>query len=73
VSTNTWTVYDELKPVVHSLTVVHPPYVGLIVRAQVKTDQRAALALAQLLAKNLLPARSKSQVGGTTPVPCRPS
>src|SRR5216683_761014 len=55
-STNTWTVYDELKPLVHSLTVVHPPHVGLIVRAQVKTDQRAALALAQLLAKNLLPA-----------------
>ena len=55
-STNTWTIYDELKPLVHSLTVVHPPHVGLIVRAQVKTDQRAALALAQLLAKNLLPA-----------------
>jgi transposase len=55
-STNTWTIYDELKPLVHSLTVVHPPHVGLIVRAQVKTDQRAALALAQLHAKNLLPA-----------------
>jgi transposase len=55
-STNTWTIYDELKPLVHSLTVVHPPHVALIVRAQVKTDQRAALALAQLHAKNLLPA-----------------
>jgi transposase len=55
-STNTWTVYDELKPLVHSLTVVHPPHVALIVRAQVKTDQRAALALAQLHAKGLLPA-----------------
>ncbi len=55
-STNTWTIYDELQLLVHSLTVVHPPHVGLIVRAQVKTDQRAALALAQLLAKNLLPA-----------------
>jgi len=54
--TNTWTIYDELKPLVHSLTVVHPPHVALIVRAQVKTDPRAALALAQLLAKNLLPA-----------------
>ena len=55
-STNTWTIYEELKPLVHSLTVVHPPHVALIVRAQVKTDQRAALALAQLHAKNLLPA-----------------
>jgi transposase len=55
-STNTWTIYEELKPLVLSLTVVHPPHVALIVRAQVKTDQRAALALAQLHAKNLLPA-----------------
>lgn len=55
-STNTWTVYEELLPLVHSLTVVHPPHVALIVRAQVKTDQRAALALAQLHAKGLLPA-----------------
>lgn len=55
-STNTWTVYDELLPLVQSLLVVHPPHVALIVRAQVKTDQRAALALAQLHAKGLLPA-----------------
>jgi len=55
-STNTWTVYDELRPLVQSLLIVHPPHVALIVRAQVKTDQRAALALAQLYAKGLLPA-----------------
>jgi transposase len=55
-STNTWTVYDELRPLVQSLIIVHPPHVALIVRAQVKTDQRAALALAQLHAKGLLPA-----------------
>lgn len=55
-TTNTWTVYDDLTPLVHSVTVVHPPHVALIVRAQVKTDNRAALALAQLHAKGLLPA-----------------
>jgi transposase len=55
-TTNTWTVYDELLPLVHSVTVVHPPHVALIVRAQVKTDLKAALALAQLHAKGLLPA-----------------
>ena len=55
-TTNTWTVYDELRPLAHSVTVVHPPHVALIVRAQVKTDARAALALAQLHAKGLLPA-----------------
>jgi transposase len=55
-STNTWTVYEDLLPLVHSVIVVHPPHVALIVRAQVKTDQRAALALAQLHAKGLLPA-----------------
>lgn len=55
-STNTWTVYEDLRPLVHSVIVVHPPHVALIVRAQVKTDARAALALAQLHAKGLLPA-----------------
>ncbi|NLG52243.1 MAG: IS110 family transposase, partial [Chloroflexi bacterium] len=47
-TTNTWEVYDLLLPHVHSVTVVHPPHVALIVRAQVKTDRKAALALAQL-------------------------
>ena len=47
-TTNTYQLYDELLPHVASVTVVHPPAVALIVRAQVKTDQKAALALAQL-------------------------
>ncbi len=38
------------------MILVHPPHVALIVRAQVKTDTRAALAQAQLHAKGLLPA-----------------
>lgn len=53
-TTNTWEVYDLLLPHVHSVTVVHPPHVALIVRAQVKTDRKAALSLAQLHAAGLL-------------------
>ncbi len=53
-TTNTYTVYDALLPHVHSVTVVHPPHVALIVRAQVKTDRKAALSLAQLHAAGLL-------------------
>ena len=47
-TTNTYQLYDDLLPHVGSVTVVHPPHVALIVRAQVKTDRKAALALAQL-------------------------
>lgn len=54
-TTNTYVVYDTLKPLVHSVTVAHPPHVALIVRAQVKTDKKAALSLAQLHAAGLLP------------------
>lgn len=53
-TTNTWQLHDELLPHVHSVTVVHPPHVALIVRAQVMTDKIAALTLARLLAKGLL-------------------
>jgi transposase len=53
-TTNTWQVYDELLPHVHSVTVVHPPHVALITRSQVMTDRIAALNLARLLAKGLL-------------------
>jgi len=53
-STNTWQLHDELKRHAHSVTVVHPPHVALIVRAQVMTDKIAALQLARLHAKGLL-------------------
>ena len=53
-TTNTWQLYDELSPHVHSVTVVHPPHVALITRAQVMTDKIAASILARLLAKGLL-------------------
>jgi transposase len=48
-------VYDLLTPQVHSVTVVHPPHVALIVKARVMNDKKAALALAQLHAAGLLP------------------
>lgn len=54
-TTNAYQLYDDLLPYVGSVTVVHPPHVALIVRAQVKTDRKAALALAQLHAAGLLP------------------
>jgi len=53
-TTNTWQIHDELLPHVHSVTVVHPPHVALIVRAQVMTDKIAAYQLARLHAKGLL-------------------
>jgi transposase len=53
-TTNTWQLYDELAPYVHSVTVVHPPHVGLVTKVQVKTDRQAALALAQLHAAGIL-------------------
>ena len=55
ITTNTYAVYDALSPLVHSVTVVHPPHLALITRVPVKTDNRAALVLAQFLAKGMLP------------------
>jgi hypothetical protein len=53
-TTNTWQLYDELSEYAGSVTVVHPPHVALITRAQVMTDKIAASILARLLAKGLL-------------------
>jgi transposase len=53
-TTNTWKVHDLLVGKVHSVTVVHPPHVKLIVGAQVMNDKRAALILAQELADERL-------------------
>jgi len=54
-TTNTWEVHDLMVEHCHSVTVVHPPHVKLIVRAQAMTDSKAALALAQLHGAGLLP------------------
>jgi transposase len=51
---NTWEVHDQLKAHVDSVTVVHPPHVALITRAQVITDRKSALTLAKLHAAGLL-------------------
>ena len=53
-TTNTYLFYDSLLPHVHSVIAVHPPNVSLVTNAQVKTDQKAALALAQLHAVGML-------------------
>jgi transposase len=54
-TTNTFQLYDDLAPFVHSVTVVHPPHVALVARVQVKTDNLAALTLARPHAAGLLP------------------
>lgn len=51
---NTYLFYDCIVPFVRSVIAVHPPNVTLVVGAKVKTDKKAALALAQLLAAALL-------------------
>ena len=53
-TTNTYLFYDTLLPHVHSVLVVHPPHVALVTKVSVKTDKKAALALAQLHAAGLL-------------------
>jgi transposase len=53
-TTNAYHFYDSLLPHVHSVLVVHPPNVALVTNVPVKTDKKAALALAQLLAAGML-------------------
>jgi len=51
---NAFMLYDALAPHAHSVTIVHPPHLALVVHSQVKTDKIAAYHLARLLAKDLL-------------------
>jgi transposase len=53
-TTNAYLFHDVIRAHVGSVTVVHPPHVSLVTRVPVKTDQKAALALAQLHAVGLL-------------------
>lgn len=53
-TTNTWEVYDLLLPHVLNVLVVHPQHIKAIVDAKVKTDQKAAQTLAELLAVGML-------------------
>jgi transposase len=55
-TSNAWLLYDQLQPLVASVTVAHPLAVKLISAARVKTDARDTIKLARLLAANLIPA-----------------
>jgi len=45
-TSNAWLLYDELEPLVGSVTVAHPLAVKLIAAARVKTDSRDTIKLA---------------------------
>ena len=54
-TTNTWTFYDQIAPLVWRCVVAHPGLVKVIASARVKTDNRDVLHLAHALAANLIP------------------
>ena len=54
-TTNAWTVYDLLAPLVARCVVANPLQVKWFSAAAVKTDKQDALRLARLLAANLVP------------------
>lgn len=54
VTTNAWEVYDLLTPHAFNVLVVHPQHVKAIVAAPVKTDNKAAQTLAELLSAGML-------------------
>jgi transposase len=56
VTTNAWTLYDLLEPLVEDIIIVPPHQIKLIAQSYVKTDRRDTLTLAKLLAANLAPA-----------------
>jgi transposase len=55
-TTNAWDLYDFLIPFGARVVVADPVQVTVIAAAVVKTDKRDTLALARLLAANLVPA-----------------
>jgi transposase len=55
-TTNAWYVHDLLEPLVDRVVVAHPYHVKLIAASLVKTDKRDTLALARILAANMVPA-----------------
>jgi transposase len=54
-TTNAWTLYDQLAPLVLEVKIAHPLLIKLISSARVKTDTRDTLHLARLLAAGLIP------------------
>jgi transposase len=55
VSTNTWTLYDVISPLVARVLVANPYKVRLIGASKVKTDKLDVWALARLLVADLIP------------------
>jgi len=55
-TTNAWTRYDQLAPLVLEVKIAHPLLINLMSSARVKTDTRDTLHLARLLAAGLIPA-----------------
>jgi transposase len=54
-TTNTWTLYDIIAPLVGKAVVANAYQVKLIAAARVKTDKSAVWSLARLLVANLIP------------------
>lgn len=54
-TTNAWTIYDLLAPLVQEVKIAHPLLIKLIRSARVKTDTRDTLHLARLWAAGLIP------------------
>ena len=54
-TTNAWPVYDQVASLAGRVVVAHPGKIEGIAKARVKTDGRAALHLAKLLAADLIP------------------
>jgi transposase len=55
-TTNAWYIYDQLQPLVGSVTIAHPFLSNCTRAARVKTDAHDTLNLAHLLAVGLIPA-----------------
>ena len=54
-TTNAWPLYDQLAPLAGRVLVAHAGKIAGIASARVKTDGRAALHLAKLLAADMIP------------------
>jgi len=54
-TTNSWSTYDLIAPMVQRCVVASPSHVRWIAEARVKTDAADVLRLARLLAANLVP------------------
>lgn len=54
-TSNAWDFYDQVAPLVSKVVVANPRLVKLISSSRVKTDKVDTMALARLLAANLIP------------------